>query len=272
MTTATRSRTRALPPTARWATNSARLIWRNLRYLRATSAAATTHGPFDLAGRRALVSGGSMGIGAAIVAELTRRGATVTSVDVTEPLSPAAGVDYVEGDVRTFDFSGLPPSDLLVANAGVVDAGPDGRLADADLERLLDINVTGLIRTLSAPTTADGRALVISSRSSVGPETQGLAYAASKAAGLVYGYGLSHRCPTTTAIVGITHSHLFLAEADHHGRPRPTLPDDLPPAEYVARRCIAAVEAGLGCVVTDPDVLRDVAGFCHWLGSAELMA
>jgi NAD(P)-dependent dehydrogenase (short-subunit alcohol dehydrogenase family) len=95
----------------------------------------------DLTGRRAFVTGGSRGIGLAIVEALARCGADTTfnartarSVDVgLKALPPGLRVRGEVCDVT--DFEGMSkllahPIDILVNNAGVI--GPIGRIADVD--------------------------------------------------------------------------------------------------------------------------------------------
>jgi NAD(P)-dependent dehydrogenase (short-subunit alcohol dehydrogenase family) len=55
----------------------------------------------ELAGRRVLLTGGSRGIGAAIVRRLTADGAQVLAVARNVPAESPAGVQFVTGEVRT---------------------------------------------------------------------------------------------------------------------------------------------------------------------------
>ncbi|MCO5314262.1 MAG: SDR family NAD(P)-dependent oxidoreductase [Microthrixaceae bacterium] len=235
--------------------------WRTARYARAIGPRVRKYSRYSLAERHALVTGGSSGIGAELCKELVSRGASVTSVDVTPPTCDVAGITHLDGDVRTFDFGSLAPIDLIVANAGVVDSTRHRPLTEDAVRRLIDINLVGVARTLTAPTTPSGRALIISSRSAVAPEAPGALYGATKAAALNYGLSAGSVRPTTVALVGITATNLFAAEADYQGRavdpPRSTFGD---PSE-VARACLDAVEAGDPLVITDRDTLRDVSAF-----------
>lgn len=245
-----------------------RAAWRSVRYIRASRSRRTELGGFDLNGKRALVTGGSAGIGAALAAELVAAGATVVSLDIAPPEDHRPGVEHVTGDVRTFDFSTLDPFDLLVANAGVVDSSPTGELGEAALDRLIGINLTGAIRTLEAPKTDAARALLVSSGSAVSPTIEGLAYGATKAAllNIASAFGCSY--PTTVGLVGITETKLFEAEAAFHGRPDPVLAPGMGNPSDVARRLVAGVAAGHSCVVTDRNTLRDVTAYSHWLLTA----
>ncbi|MEU3271981.1 SDR family oxidoreductase [Saccharomonospora sp. NPDC006951] len=109
-------------------------------------------------GLTAAVTGGASGIGAAVVAALRERGASVAAIDRRD-FEAADGVFAVRADV-TDDasvrravgdigqrFGGL---DILVNNAGI---GAQGTVADNDDEewwRVLDVNVLGMVRTSRA--------------------------------------------------------------------------------------------------------------------------
>ncbi len=112
---------------------------------------------FDLAGRRALVTGGARGLGAGMAQALTAAGARVMIADVLKDVGEqtAAGLDgggFVELDVTddaaweravAHTVSELGGLDVLVNNAGIevtqliVDTDPD------DVRRMLEVNVLG---------------------------------------------------------------------------------------------------------------------------------
>lgn len=126
-----------------------------------------------LDGRRALVTGGASGLGAAIVDRFSDSGATGAVLDLREALAkarPPVGWDAVAVDVRDEDSVAAAVAragervDVVVAAAGIVPAW--ARVADVDLgewDAVMSVNARGLIATLkhAAPRVADGGAIVV---------------------------------------------------------------------------------------------------------------
>jgi 3-oxoacyl-[acyl-carrier protein] reductase len=160
----------------------------------------------SLAGRVAVVTGGTRGIGRATAQLLAEAGATVvvTSRDsgrakvVAAELSeahgvPASGFGF---DVADFDAVGAAFKaiveqhgriDALVANAGVLEGAPIGMMKPDLIDRMLATNVTGTITTLQAAARAmmrkrSGAIVVLASIVGEQGSAGQTAYAASKAA------------------------------------------------------------------------------------------
>jgi len=86
--------------------------------------------------RKALVTGGRSGIGAAIVAALERDGCEVQVLDIVD------GFDVA--DPRAWDA--VDAVDLACLNAGVVSAEPDvARITDDQYRRILGVNLDGVV-------------------------------------------------------------------------------------------------------------------------------
>jgi 2-hydroxycyclohexanecarboxyl-CoA dehydrogenase len=93
----------------------------------------------DLTGRRAVVTGGAGGIGAAIVADLATRGAEVVIWDLDQ------GVDITDRASVEHATAGTD-IDILVNAAGIDVVGPFLDSEEADWERIVAVNLLGTIR------------------------------------------------------------------------------------------------------------------------------
>jgi 3-oxoacyl-[acyl-carrier protein] reductase len=160
--------------------------------------------PTRLAAKRALVTGGSRGIGAAIVRRLAAEGADVAVNYVANDAAADALVEELRDSGRkagafradvsdaaqtrelvtrvVAEFGGL---DIVASNAGVEHFGALELITQADFDRVFQINVAGQLFTTQAAAaamTAGGRILLTSSISARIAVYQHTLYAASKAA------------------------------------------------------------------------------------------
>ncbi len=172
----------------------------------------------ELDGRVGVVTGGTRGIGRAIVSRLHREGCSVTVLARDEEAGRALeaefpGVEFLKVDVSDFaqvrEAARLIHSrhnriDYLVNNAGITRDRLILRMEEEDWKRVIDVNLTGAYNTFRAflryIIKADGGAVV--SISSVVGETGNIGqanYAASKA-GLI---GLSRSVAKEVAGRGV---------------------------------------------------------------------
>jgi 2-keto-3-deoxy-L-fuconate dehydrogenase len=119
---------------------------------------------FELAGKKAVVTGGGSGIGKAIAVLFARQGAQVHVVELNEEaaqntvaeIEAAGGQVSVYGcDVRRQDevqstFAAIGPLDILVNNAGIAHVGNLENTTEEDLERVYQVNVKGAYHCLQA--------------------------------------------------------------------------------------------------------------------------
>ena len=152
----------------------------------------------DLSGRRAFVTGGAKGIGAAIALRLVEAGATVTIGDV-DPATPAAaeqmGCESVicditsAGDVEAALRTAAGTDgrlEIVVNNAGIFPTtGPMQDASDEFVSRLLDVNVRStfsVAREAARHMHAGGSIVNLASIAGLAGGANISAYAASKAA------------------------------------------------------------------------------------------
>jgi 3-oxoacyl-[acyl-carrier protein] reductase len=164
----------------------------------------------ELLGKKALVTGGSRGIGAATAIALARRGADVALTYNSSPDAAATVVKEIEalgrtayalevdaadavavadGVVRAADrLNGL---DILVNNAGVGAIGPITEFTLDDVDRVLAVNIRGVYAATQAavPRLSDGGRLI---------------HLGSCAAGRVTGPGMTLYAMSKAALIGMS--------------------------------------------------------------------
>src|ERR1700728_232767 len=138
--------------------------------------------PEESAGRRALVTGGSRGIGAAVAQRLIDGGASVVTVSRSRTDDTPKASTFLAADLRTAEgassaveqaLQALGGLDILVNNAGAARVHLDGNISDEEWLDSLRINFLSAVRMTTAPLAAL------------------LHYAAAKAALNVYSAGLA---------------------------------------------------------------------------------
>ncbi len=148
----------------------------------------------DLSGRRALVTGGAKGIGAAVAEVLARAGAAVAIADIDGPGAEAVA-ERIDATALTLDVSdpdavaealtAEAPFDILVNNAGVDQHAFFTQTTPADWRRLLAVNLESVFAcchaALPAMQAAEyGRIVnIVSEAGRLGPRG-GSIYAAAK--------------------------------------------------------------------------------------------
>jgi NAD(P)-dependent dehydrogenase (short-subunit alcohol dehydrogenase family) len=162
----------------------------------------------QLSGKRALITGGSRGIGAAVVGAMVECGASVVAVSRSLPERPIPGVHYLTADLSTVSGSlsaaeqarrHLGDVDILVNVAGGSSSPTGGfaALGDVDWSGELDLNLMSAVRLDRAlvPRMVErgaGVLIHVTSIQRVLPLTDStIAYAAAKAALSTYSKALS---------------------------------------------------------------------------------
>ena len=116
--------------------------------------------PRSLAGKIVVITGGARGIGRATASALIAQGARVAIGDIDVPLAERTASELGSGtlglpldvtDRASFDSflteveTRLGPLDVLINNAGIMPIGPFVAETDATADRMIDINLRGVI-------------------------------------------------------------------------------------------------------------------------------
>lgn len=162
----------------------------------------------ELKNRRALVTGSTRGIGAAVVKTLLEAGAQVVATARSAPSRPVDGVHYLAADLSTAEGARVVAQSVLQQLKGIDilinvlggSSAPGGGFAvldDAEWSRELNLNLMSAVRLDRAllPTMiAQGAGVIVHVTSIQGalplPEST-IAYAAAKSALSTYSKGLS---------------------------------------------------------------------------------
>jgi NAD(P)-dependent dehydrogenase (short-subunit alcohol dehydrogenase family) len=119
---------------------------------------------YPLQGRTIFITGGASGIGAEVARQAAKRGARLALVDVDIAGAEKLAAELpnaisIHADVRDYvsleaavaktvaAFGGI---DVAMANAGIETAGTGRGAPLADIERIADVNFTGVLRTVKA--------------------------------------------------------------------------------------------------------------------------
>jgi 2-dehydro-3-deoxy-D-gluconate 5-dehydrogenase len=117
----------------------------------------------SLTNRKALVTGGAMGIGFAIAYRLAEAGAVVAIADFNEEKGQQAAQELIQNGFQSFflhcdvsreedvknttaeAISRMGNLDILVNNAGIFPLSPLAQMTSADIEKVLAVNLKGMI-------------------------------------------------------------------------------------------------------------------------------
>jgi NAD(P)-dependent dehydrogenase (short-subunit alcohol dehydrogenase family) len=170
--------------------------------------------PFQLDGRKALVTGGASGIGAATCRALAGAGASVVIVDIDLASALALAREIPGSSVLTFDITdessvkqglgSLASLDILVNNAGIGLVGTIEETELVEFQRVFRVNVEGLFLVtkyaLPLLLAAKGSIVNIASVAGLVGVKRRFAYCASKGAVVALTRQLSVDYPTAIRV------------------------------------------------------------------------
>jgi 3-oxoacyl-[acyl-carrier protein] reductase len=219
-----------------------------------------------LAGRRAVVTGGSRGIGAAVVRRLVADGARVAFTYANSPDRAATLCTELDGRAAALKADSgnstelrsaiaeaaqaLGGIDILVSSAGILMRGDIADYTESDFDRMLDVNVRGAFVGVQAALPHMGRGgRIVTIGSMVADHVRfphSSVYALTKGAIASFIRGLAHDLGPR----GITANNV---------QPGPTRTDIAPPDAYEMLRPMMPI----GRVGEDREVAALVAWLCR---------
>jgi NAD(P)-dependent dehydrogenase (short-subunit alcohol dehydrogenase family) len=176
----------------------------------------------DLAGRTALITGSTAGIGYAAAQALALAGASVVVngrnekrvAEAVEQIREATGSDTVTGiaaDVATAEgandlIAALPDVDVLVNNLGIFGATPVFEIPDEEWVRYFEVNVLSGVRLARhyTPRMVErgwGRVIFVSSESAIQIPTEMVHYGMTKTAQIAVSRGMAQSVAGTGVTV-----------------------------------------------------------------------
>ena len=176
----------------------------------------------DLAGRTALITGSTAGIGYAAAQALALAGASVVVngrnekrvAEAVEQIREATGSDTVTGiaaDVATAEgandlIAALPDVDVLVNNLGIFGATPVFEIPDEEWTRYFEVNVLSGVRLARhyTPRMVErgwGRVIFVSSESAIQIPTEMVHYGMTKTAQIAVSRGMAQSVAGTGVTV-----------------------------------------------------------------------
>lgn len=208
------------------------------------------------------VTGGSSGLGAAVVHEVMREGGRAAVLDLTTPSVdvPHAVVDLCDGaatEAAVADLVGrVGKPTALVTAAGIDACGPLASVPRDAWERVVRVNLLGTAAVVRAclPHLVEGRGTVVTVASTLGVRAVGdaTAYCASKFG--VIGFTralaaeLAGQVGVTLLIPGGMQTHFFDGRSEQY-RPGPNA--ELNDPAHVAHAVLVALQQPVGCEVRE---------------------
>jgi NAD(P)-dependent dehydrogenase (short-subunit alcohol dehydrogenase family) len=196
----------------------------------------------DLTGRGAVVTGGSVGIGAAIVRTLVEHGADVAFCARRQEAVDALVADLVGGPGRVHGFAAdvgdaagaaafcdaaeraIGPPDILVNNVGAAPGRNFLYLDDDEWHRIFELNLMSAVRCTrrflpSMRARRWGRVVMVASTAARFPEARVVDYSASKAAMVSFAKAISRKYAPDNVLInsvlpGLTLTPLWTEAAD----------------------------------------------------------